>query len=231
MKTPIRYKIIKICNERKLSRCEGNGLLMRNPYEILGVSPTASDDEIKKAYRELAKKYHPDNNVNNPLADLAEEKMKEINEAYDAILKMRAGGEGYSGGAYDSYGSGQSTTSLLIKARQLIANAAYDEADRILNSITYTGRNAEWNYLKGLICAKKGWYVDANSFLKTACDMDPFNSEYRSAYAHLQQSVRNTQQTVYDTRGNGCSGCDVCTSLICADCCCECMGGDLIRCC
>ena len=83
---------------------------MKDPYSVLGVSQSASDDEIKKAYRELARKYHPDNYQNNPLADLAEEKMKEINEAYDAITKQRAGGGGYqqqpSGG---SYGGGYPT--------------------------------------------------------------------------------------------------------------------------
>ena len=65
---------------------------MRDPYSVLGVSQNASDDEVKKAYRELARKYHPDNYQNNPLADLAEEKMKEINEAYDTITKQRSGG-------------------------------------------------------------------------------------------------------------------------------------------
>lgn len=65
---------------------------MRDPYTVLGVSQNASDQEIKKAYRELARKYHPDNYVNNPLADLAEEKMKEVNEAYEAIQKQRSGG-------------------------------------------------------------------------------------------------------------------------------------------
>lgn len=64
---------------------------MRDPYTVLGVSSNASDQEIKKAYRELARKYHPDNYVDNPLADLAEEKMKEINEAYEAIQKQRSG--------------------------------------------------------------------------------------------------------------------------------------------
>ncbi len=71
---------------------------MRDPYEVLGVSPNASDEEIKRAYRELARKYHPDNYQNNPLADLAEEKMKEVNEAYDAITKSRSGGGAPGGG-------------------------------------------------------------------------------------------------------------------------------------
>ena len=75
---------------------------MSDPYRVLGVSPSASDDEIKKAYRDLARKYHPDNYHDNPLADLAQEKMKEINEAYDLITKQRASGHS------SSTGSGQS---------------------------------------------------------------------------------------------------------------------------
>ena len=73
---------------------------MTNPYTVLGVDPSATDEEIKKAYRELAKKYHPDNYADSPLADLAQEKMKEINEAYDTIQKERmskGSSSGYSG--------------------------------------------------------------------------------------------------------------------------------------
>ena len=78
---------------------------MNDPYSVLGVKPDASDQEIKKAYRELARKYHPDNYVDNPLADLAEEKMKEVNEAYEAIQKQRSGGgSGYSQSSSSSSG-------------------------------------------------------------------------------------------------------------------------------
>jgi len=77
---------------------------MRDPYSVLGVSQNASDQEIKKAYRELARKYHPDNYVNTPLADLAEEKMKEVNEAYEAIQKQRSGGGGLCAGSADPAG-------------------------------------------------------------------------------------------------------------------------------
>ena len=78
---------------------------MKDPYSVLGVSQSASDEEVKKAYRELARKYHPDNYQNNPLADLAEEKMKEINEAYDAITKQRSGGyqQTNAGASYGGY--------------------------------------------------------------------------------------------------------------------------------
>ena len=71
---------------------------MRDPYQVLGVPSTATDEEVKKAYRNLAKKYHPDNYHDDPLADLAQEKMKEINEAYEEIQNQRkrgASGDGY----------------------------------------------------------------------------------------------------------------------------------------
>ena len=83
---------------------------MTDPYVTLGVSRSASDEEIKKAYRELARKYHPDNYANNPLADLAQEKMKEINEAYSQIEKERSSGSATQG-QYSAYSSSGSSAS------------------------------------------------------------------------------------------------------------------------
>ena len=76
-----------------------------DPYKVLGVTPQTSDDDVKRAYRELARKYHPDNYINNPLADLAEARMKEINEAYDMIMNERAGkSAGGASGGQQQYG-------------------------------------------------------------------------------------------------------------------------------
>ena len=94
-----------------------------DPYKVLGISSDATDAEVKKAYRALAKKYHPDNYVNNPLADLAAEKMKQINEAYDEIQKQRAAGlssgssAGGAGGA--SYGGSGAQSGEYIRVREL----------------------------------------------------------------------------------------------------------------
>lgn len=79
---------------------------MTDPYKVLEISPNATDDEVKRAYRELSRKYHPDTYVDNPLSDLAEEKFKEVQEAYQQIMDMRSGkGGGYQQG-YQQGGSG-----------------------------------------------------------------------------------------------------------------------------
>ena len=145
---------------------------MKDPYEVLGVSPGASEEEIKKAYRDLARKYHPDNYQNNPLADLAQEKMKDINEAYDALTKKRsstgpgAGGYGYSGQAS---GGTYQTTPEFAKIRQIINAGDLDAADRMLEGIT--DRGAEWYFLRGNIAQRRGWMDEAHRNYQTACQM------------------------------------------------------------
>jgi len=213
---------------------------MNDPYSVLGVSPTATDEEISKAYKQLAKKYHPDNYDNSPLADVATEKMKEINEAYDQIRKFRRSqgrsynsSDNYGGrGAYNSYSSGGSAR--YHDVRMLIKNGRIADADQILSGVPTSSRDAEWFFLKGTVLYRKGWTDQAYNHFQQACNLDPSNSEYRAALN--QMNARRGGQyggynptTQYNVRG--CSGCDVCTALCCADTCCECMGGDLIRCC
>ena len=205
---------------------------MNDPYVTLGVSRTASDEDVKKAYRELARKYHPDNYVNNPLADLAQEKMKEINEAYDAIEKERSGG----GSAYQYQTWSQNTSSqsssysvALNDARKAIDSGDLTRAEMILGSIV--DRGGEWNYLMGLLAFRRGWMEEASRYFRIAATMDPTNPEYRQAVNYIENNSRSPFSAGTVTRRNDADMCDVCTKLMIADCCCELMGGDLIRCC
>ena len=199
---------------------------MTDPYKVLGVSPSASDEEIKEAYRKLAKKYHPDQYADSPLKDLADEKMKEINEAYDTIVAQRKngnrGGRAYGGG-YNNVGPNGG--SGFNDVRSYIMAGRIADAEQILNGVPPERRNAEWYFLKGSVLYRRGWLEEAK---------DHFNPEYSAA---LNQAM-NQGSGVYggynpnmNMNAGGCNACDVCSTLYCADCCCECMGGDLIRCC
>lgn len=208
---------------------------MNDPYKVLGVSPDASDEEIKKAYRALARKYHPDKYRDSDLADLASEKMKEINAAYEQIKQMRESGnrQGNQQNYNQSYAGNTSSTGnpQYNEIRRQINLNNIRQAEILLNNIPTEDRNAEWNFLMGCVAVKRGRYVDAQRYFDVACSMDPYNNEYRSAQEQLRMRA-NGYGGGYNTANNGgCSACDVCSGLLCADCCCECFGGDLIRCC
>ncbi|MBC8571136.1 J domain-containing protein [Zongyangia hominis] len=209
---------------------------MSDPYKVLGVSPNATDEEIKSAYRELARKYHPDHYVNNPLGDLAAEKMKEINEAYDQIQASRKAGH-QSGGYNTGYGAGYGGSGRFADVRQMIQRGRLGEAEEILEGTPTDTRDAEWYFLKGSVFYSRGWLDQAYSYFNRAVAMNPGNPEYRAALNQMgsQRATGYSQSAPggYRTNQNagGCSSCDMCSGLICADCCCECMGGDLISCC
>lgn len=201
---------------------------MRDPYEVLGVSSSASDDEVKKAYRELARKYHPDNYQNNPLADLAEEKMKEINEAYDAITKMRSGGGsgsysssgsgsygGYGGSAYQQQSRDYGGGSQFAQVRQRINVGDLDGAEQMLQGIG--SKNGEWYFLMGSVAYRRGWLDEAQQNYRIAVQMEPGNMEYRQALNMMQQGGYGYHP---DMAGAQCDSLDCCTTLMCMNCLC-----------
>ena len=204
---------------------------MKDPYQILGVSPNASDEEIKSAYRALVRKYHPDNyGDDNPLKDLANEKMQEVNDAYEKIQKMRASGS--SGGSYGSYSG--SSSGIYYDIRMKINSRRFGEAERLINSVPTDERTAEWHYLSSMVLMQRGYVNDAMRELETACAMDPSNMEYQRAKEMFNTGARGYGSTYYGGGYRRSSvendACDCCANLICMDCLCECMGGDLIRC-
>ncbi|MFA9381000.1 MAG: DnaJ domain-containing protein [Acetanaerobacterium sp.] len=205
-----------------------------DPYKVLGVSPDVTDQQVKEAYRELAKKYHPDSYADNPLADLALEKMKEINEAYDTVMNMRRTGQSGSNG-YTASGTG---ASQFADIRRMINENRTVEAEELLDGIPSSSRDAEWHFLKGSIQYKKGYLDSAYSYFTNACRMNPNNPEYAAALNTLNYQRtggmypgRNGGYRMNDRSVAGCSPCDLCCGLTYADCCCECLGGDLIGCC
>ena len=164
---------------------------MRDPYSVLGVSQSASDDEVKKAYRELARKYHPDNYQNNPLADLAEEKMKEINEAYDTITKQRSGASsGGYGGYQQSYQQDyqqKTANPAYAQVRSLINAGNLAQAEQLLYGVVQ--RDGEWYFLSGSIAYRKGWMDEAMQNYVRAVQMEPNNMEYRQALSVMQRGT------------------------------------------
>lgn len=205
---------------------------MRNPYEVLEIKEGSSKDDIKRAYKELVKKYHPDQYGNNPLRDLAEEKLREINEAYDHLMKNEYSTPKYRENSYNqnNYSNSSSNQSTYGDIRQDLENGNLRAAEDKLSRISM--RDAEWHYLMGLVNLRKGWYDNAYNYIVNACNLDPNNFEYRQTLNNLQSRNSGYRQTYYgrNTRGDS-DLCNICTTLWCADSCCECFGGDIIGCC
>ena len=197
-----------------------------NPFTVLGVSENATDDQIREAYRYQARRYQQqiDAGVN---VEYAKQKMQELDGAYDAIILTRSGG---GQGAY-STGNSYVPPSDFSDIRAKVREGRLDDAQTLLDGIPESGRSAEWFFLKGCVQQRKGWLEEAAGNFSAACRLDPSNQEYRAAYAQIQNSGSGGYRTARQTGRQGTSACDVCTGLLCADCCCECMGGDLISCC
>lgn len=209
-----------------------------DPYKVLGISQTATDDEVKSAYRELARKYHPDNYINNPLADLAQEKMQQINDAYDTIMKERKNGSSSSGGGYQQqsgrynggYESGGygytgggyrgANASIYNQVRNAINLGNVSMAEELLSRVSE--HDAEWHFLRSNICYRKGWYDEATQEINVACSMEPNNFEYNRMKSVLAQSA---QYGGYRPMQSS-DAMDCCAQMLCLNCLCNsCMGG------
>ncbi len=168
-----------------------------DPYRVLGISANATDDEVKKAYRQLSRKYHPDANINNPNKQQAEEKFKEVQQAYDQIMKQRQQGYSYGagssysqGGFSGSYYTGNNTSTeenvRLRAAMNYIHSRHFSEAINTLDSIPVNERNGQWYYCSALAQAGVGNNITALEHARCACRMEPNNMTYRQLLASLE---------------------------------------------
>ena len=197
--------------------------MIDDPYKVLGVDRNASDDEIKRAYRRLAKKYHPDL---NPGDKVAVQKMQEVNAAYEQIKnpekftqQQQQGGYGYGGGYYDpfggyrqqqSYGGSQTGDQYQQSAYQYIRFGRYREALNALSNSTE--RNARWYYLSALANDGLGNQVTALEHIRKAVSMEPDNMEYLSALEQIEHGGAAYRQQAGNFRGFTMGG-DPCTNL------------------
>ena len=214
--------------------------MQKDPFVILGVSDQVTQNELYEAYRAKRREWEPKRFAVGEEGAEACEKLDEIEQAYreaDEILKSR-------------YYVTESPDKLK-EADALIKKGSYDEARSVLDAMSE--RTAEWHFLQSIIFYAKKREAEAKEQLRTAVSMDPGNSKYTEALNHMEGKVNSDNTTgagrsrvyayrddnersyrdedYYRQQQRGMSPCDCCAGLMCADCCCECMGGDLISCC
>ena len=199
--------------------------------EILGLSQDAGEDDVKRAYKELALKYNADHYDAGPLRDEAEQKMNELNQAFDVLMSyLRTGTQPASSGPRADAPS-PTPPARYASIRQLINSGHIDEALTQLASIPDGSNNAEWNFLMGSAYYYKGWLGEALRYFQEACRLDPANAEYRAALRNLTNREQGDMPgTPYVQQDPGSAAidcaCNTCTLMCCLDMCC----GGIRRC-
>lgn len=220
---------------------------MNDPYKILGVSPTASDETVREAYKRMAVKYSTDDYADSSLGDIAEQRMAELDAAFDQIMSARRVGAakgnatGSAGSAQQNRQAGYTSTSYADTSdpeswqyqdiREHLRRGDIRTAEQRLLAIDGAARGAEWHFLMGNVCRAKGWLDEARRYYGTATSMDPNNYEYATTAQQLERE-RQTGQGTYQpyggstTQRSGCAddlgslcSCLCCMSL-CNSCCC-----------
>ena len=215
---------------------------MLDPYSVLGVSQNASDEEIKKAYRRLSRKYHPDANINNPNKEQAEERFKEIQQAYQQIMREREEGSSGASGRYGNYGGfggfgGQQRSTYEDEesvrrraAANYVQSGHYQEAMNVLSSLSQ--KNGEWYYISSMANMGMGNNVKALEHIREAVRLEPGNTQYRMLLNRMEGggSWYETQQGPFGGMPKG--GGDMCMNLCLANAFCSlCCPGSSVLCC
>lgn len=209
-----------------------------NPFVILGVSKNASQNEIYEAYKSKRDYYKEHIFDEGEGGAEAARMLEQVEQAYKQAMEMSHENATVSGDGESSFEG----------VKQAIKDKDPERAQRELDKVSYRG--AEWHYFQSIVFYEKNWLNDSKKQLEIALQMDPGNPKYQRAIDNLKKKMDGSRpydqqgsQNVYQDNGtatgrsyaagptasDGC--CAACEALWCADCCCECMGGDLIRCC
>lgn len=209
---------------------------MSDPYQVLGISRNATDDEIKKVYKSLSRKYHPDANINNPNREQAEEKFKEIQQAYQQIMKEKTSGyrqNFYGTGSSGAYGYGQADSNCgyeedthIRAAGNFLRNGYFAEARNVLDGMEEAARNARWYFYSAQAHAGLRNDVAALEHARRAVQLEPDNAEYRQLLYLFENGGGWYQQRQYSYGRPAASGNGFCFKLCLANLFCNlCCGG------
>ena len=210
----------------------------KNPFVVLGVDKDATQAEVKDAYEKLRDEYRMEIHAEGDAGKKAAKKLSELEEAYREAM--------------DILSSGVKVNGLYDHVADLLRQKKLDDAQEALDKVSE--RDAEWHYYQSAVYHAKGWAYEAKAQLDMAINMDPENQKYKETLERMQKheadsyganaggaqgagaGAQNRSYNTYEEMQGGAarrgsSAGDCCASLLCADCCCECMGGDLIRCC